>query len=468
MKKIIPQSFFDTYQKLLPKEEWEAFHNSCFTPLKKTIRVNTLKISIPEFKKEAKKRNWVLTKTPWDPSSFFIERESHSTPLGKTDLHLAGYFYIQEASSLLPPLLLEVKKHETVLDFSSAPGSKTTQMASLMENTGIIVANELSASRLKALSSNIERLGVSNTILTHKDGRAFSQYFPNFFDKILLDAPCSCEGTIRKDPSALEFWNLKKVESLSDMQKTLVKEAFKSLKDGGTLVYSTCALSPEENEEVIQSLFDAFPNNAFLSPLKNHFIKRENPFLPGTFRVWPHEYDTEGFFIARIVKKGETHSGDFVQSKRESPFSSLSQQTKVWIQRHLKECFGISLLDTQNFYERGKEIWIRPENTEKITQKLTVSKSGILFGEKHKTGVSLTHAGAHFLFKKYAHLFTSGKISLSQEETNEYMQGKDIFLSSPLSSPQVFCLSQNGIPLGLAKPLEKKLKNQLPRHFVRS
>ncbi|MBT4936533.1 NOL1/NOP2/sun family putative RNA methylase, partial [Candidatus Peregrinibacteria bacterium] len=350
MKELIPQIFWEKYKKMLSSSEFEAFKEASLKPLRKSIRINTLKISVDDFKKEAKKLQWKLKPIPWCKNGFWIEREDRSEPLGKSLLHLLGYFYIQEASSMIPPEVLKPKKDDIILDMSSAPGSKTTQIAALMQNSGIIVANEPEGSRIKALHSNIERLGVANTLISQKDGRAFSEYFSNFFDKILLDAPCSGEGTIRKDSSALEHWNEKRVEVMSRLQKDLIAHAFMALKPGGEMVYSTCTLSPEEDEEVLEFLLETCEGNAELLPIElSHEILRQTQGLyptrsenkqlkdSGILKIWPQTYDTEGFFIAKIKKNFPTESGNFQKNRRNSPFVPVSKGTISWIDTHLNE-----------------------------------------------------------------------------------------------------------------------------------
>lgn len=461
MKKIIPENFRSKYQKILGKDEYLRFENACKKPLRKCIRVNTLKISVSEFKKLALQKNWELSPIPWTKTGFFIDRKDRSEPLGKSFLHLSGYFYIQEASSMLPTEILEPKSGEIVLDFSAAPGSKTTQMAALMNNEGIILANEISATRLKALASNLERSGLTNSALCHKDGRAFSQYFANFFDKILLDAPCSSEGTIRKDPLALKDWNDKKVRSIADIQFSLITHAFLSLKPGGTMVYSTCTLSPEENEDIIKRLLSDFEGKVEIVPITESWVKKENKILPGTLRVWPQDYDTEGFFVAKIRKTGETENSSFIDSNRNSPFSDISKKSQNLLKKFLAETFGLEKISFENFSERGNEVWIRPAGIEKIAQKISLSKSGFLFATIYPKKIQLSHSAALYLYNSYQ--LEKGLIKLNLEDAQAFQAGKDLRIN--VNTKFVICCYEK-IPLGLAKVINGKLKNQLPRHFV--
>jgi 16S rRNA (cytosine1407-C5)-methyltransferase len=434
--------------------------------------VNTLKISLKDFLQKAKEEEWELKPIPWCKEGFWIEREKHTMPLGKSFLHFLGYFYIQEASSMIPTEILAPKPEDTLLDFAAAPGSKTTQIAARMNNQGIIVANEPEISRIKALQSNIERLGISNTLITQKDGRAFAEYFPNFFDKILIDAPCSGEGTIRKDHHALDNWNEKKVKATSNLQKTLITHAFMALKDGGEMVYSTCTLSPEENEEVVQFLLDTFPNNAeliILDTIKN----AESSYLPGTLRVWPHTYDTEGFFVAKIKKTSLTAPGNFIQTRRNSPFVQISKGTLAWINLQLETIFQKSnitdYIKKDTLFQRGQEVWIRPEKFEHIAQKITINRGGILFCKRHKDKFQFTHEGSIFLIQS-GFIPKKSIIDLNESQLKEYLQGKDLLLENDLSlkknSSQYFFLRFDNIFFTTTKLLGNKIKNGLPRNFI--
>lgn len=481
MAAIIPKNFIENFRELLDEEELLEFLSACQRPLRKSIRVNTLKVSVPKFLELAKNEGWELKPIPWCSTGFWIDRESHELPLGKHYLHLAGYFYVQEASSMLPPEVLGVQEGDIVLDVAAAPGSKTTQLAALLKNTGIVVANEPETSRIKAMASNLERLGVANVLFTQKDGRAFSQYFPNFFDKILLDAPCTGEGTVRKDHTALEHWNLKKIEAMAELQWTILEQAFKALKAGGEMVYSTCTLSPEENEMVLLRLLDAFPNNAEIVAIDELFIQNPKQFgldledikidvqglgVDGVLRIWPHVFDTEGFFVAKIKKHIPTEIGDFIDARRDSPFSSLSQSTAAWFKKQIFQLFGeeniFKFLDQKMLWERGNEVWVRPEQAEKIAQKIALDRGGLLLFERHKNDIKITHEGALYLIQQGL-VPQKGVVELSEEEVKQFHYGTDIQKNL---EPQLVFVTHNGVFLGLCKALGKKLKNQLPRHFT--
>src|SRR3989344_3378720 len=262
---IIPSTFKARYSKLLGNENSE-FLKYCQIPLRRSIRINTMKSSPSGVITRLEKKGYTFKPVPWmfdeklkQYTGYWIEAKTSEEALGNSDEHFLGHFYVQEASSMIPPLVLNPKEHELVLDVAAAPGSKTTQMSEMMKNTGLIVANDPNIQRLKALMFNLEKAGAINVALSRMDGSKFSQSKIEF-DKILLDAPCSAEGTVRKDWKVLSRWSEHLIKTLSRLQKHLILNVAKKLKVGGTLVYSTCTLAPEENEEVISALLERFPD----------------------------------------------------------------------------------------------------------------------------------------------------------------------------------------------------------------
>jgi len=210
-----------------------------------TIRVNTLKISIAEMKKIFAGKNWQFEQIPFIEEGFWLKTPNN---VAKTVEHQLGYFFSQNASSMIPPLVIDAREHETILDLAASPGSKTTQLAAAMSNTGCIVANDVRHERLKALRGNLQRCGVMNAIVT----KSFGEYFWKFgvrFSKILLDAPCTATGTF--NPRIWQETSGRGISLLSRMQKSLLESAAKMLERDGVVVYSTCSLEPEENEENI-------------------------------------------------------------------------------------------------------------------------------------------------------------------------------------------------------------------------
>ena len=299
------EKFIERYSKLT---DFEVFKKYSLSFLRRSIRVNTLKITVKELKERLEK-NWELEQIPWCKEGFWIRhKRNERRDIGNLEEHVLGYFYTQEAVSMIPPIVLNPKQGEIVLDMCAAPGSKTTQIAAMMNNKGIVVANDYKGIRIAPLGINLQRMGVTNAIITLMQGRFFKNIL---FDKILVDAPCSGTGTIRKSFKTLKIWNPNMVRRLAGTQKQLIDTAFKCLKQNGVLVYSTCTLEPEENEAVISHLLDKY-NNAKLEeislPIKRSPVITEfegqnyNTEVRKCLRIWPQDNDTEGFFVAKIRK----------------------------------------------------------------------------------------------------------------------------------------------------------------------
>ncbi|MBW2980950.1 RsmB/NOP family class I SAM-dependent RNA methyltransferase [Candidatus Woesearchaeota archaeon] len=297
--------FIERYKKLT---DWEEFKKYSLTWLRRSIRVNTLKISVPELKKRLEKV-WELTPIPWCKEGFWIKHKTTDRrDIGNLTEHSLGYFYVQEAVSMIPPIVLDPKPGEKVLDMCAAPGSKSSQIAQYMQNKGVLISNDYKGIRLAPLGINMQRMGITNAILTLMEGRFFKGFE---FDKILVDAPCSGTGTIRKSFKTIRIWNANMVRRLAGAQKQLISVAFENLKSGGTMVYSTCSDEPEEDEEVISYLLEKYDNAKLeeikldinrSEPILEFENKKYNPEVKKCLRLWPQDNDTEGFFVTKIRK----------------------------------------------------------------------------------------------------------------------------------------------------------------------
>jgi len=307
--------FVERMQELL-KKDFKSYMEILKHEPVRSIRCNLLKISPENLKKKLESKRWKINQ-PWKdyPEIMIIENELQPGELGRAIEHLLGYYYIQELASMLPVLVLNPKPEETILDLAAAPGSKTTQISATMKNTGTIIANDVSLGRIKILASNLERCGVSNTIVTKKDGLAFCRKLKKQdfqFDSILVDAPCSGEGTLRSSPKTYLMWNIKTIKKLTKIQKSLVSAALEILKSGGTLIYSTCTHAPEENEQVVSEILKEHKEltlETLLLPItpRPGIIKwqnqKYNSEVTKCARIYPQDNNTEGFFIAKFKKK---------------------------------------------------------------------------------------------------------------------------------------------------------------------
>ncbi len=270
----------------------------------KHVRVNTIKIDEGELVERLKERGFEVEKTEV-PFCYEVLREPYS--VGATPEYLMGYYYVMEKSSCVPPLALDPKPKDVVVDFASSPGGKTTFLAQLMGNRGVLIAVEASKDRIQALIDNVHRMGVLNTAIVHMDATKFYKLGIKV-DKILLDAPCSGEGVIHKDRERKRISGRRDIELCSKLQRDLVTSALKSLKPGGVLVYSTCSLTPEENELVVQYVLENF--NVRIEEIE--WGERALTYIPNygeldreigkCRRFYPHKHKTSGFFVAKIVK----------------------------------------------------------------------------------------------------------------------------------------------------------------------
>lgn len=282
-----------------------------------SIRCNKLKISPEKLLKRLKENyNWKINQ-PWKdyPEVMIVESNLMPGELGRATEHLLGYYYIQELSSMLPIIALKPQPHEKILDLCASPGSKTTQTASEMGNTGLIIANEKSLGRIKILASNLERCGVTNTIITLEDGIKLCKELHKEkikFDKILVDAPCSGEGTLRSSLATYRMWSINTVKALSKIQRKLFSSAFEILENGGQIIYSTCTHAPEEDEEIVDYALKEFKEKIKIEQIKIPVVSRpgiqkwkEKEYseeVKYACRIYPHDNNTEGFFLTKFTK----------------------------------------------------------------------------------------------------------------------------------------------------------------------
>jgi NOL1/NOP2/sun family putative RNA methylase len=352
------EEFVQRIEKLIGKEDAKKFFEIAYFASPDFIRVNTLKISPEELKKRLESYGWIVSQPYKEfPEVLLVERESNLVPgaLGKTFEHLLGYYYVQEISSMLPIFTLKPQADELFLDLCASPGSKTTQAAALMNNQGTIVANEVNLGRIRILNSNLEKSGVSNTIVTRKDGVQFCKRWTKEvkmkFDKILVDAPCSGEGTLRKSPKTFDMWNLSYIKALSKVQKKLASEALKLLKVGGEMIYSTCTLGPEEDEAVVNYLKENFDIEIMVVdlPLKTRDGITEwegeiyNPEIKNCRRLYPQDNNSDGFFLAKIKKLSEDCKLIDVEESRDPNVDKVTRQIEE------------GLLDEEDDYDEMEE-----------------------------------------------------------------------------------------------------------------
>lgn len=462
----LPDDFLALMQAAMPAHlSLDDFIAACQRPLRRSIRVNTLKITVADFLSLVAPYGWHLTAIPWCEEGFWISREDEEAlPLGSTAEHLSGLFYIQEASSMLPvtALFADGNTPLRVMDVAAAPGSKTTQIAARMGNQGAILANEFSASRVKVLHANISRCGISNVALTHFDGRVFGAALPEVFDAILLDAPCSGEGVVRKDPDALKNWSPQSNQEIAATQRELIDSAFHALRPGGTLVYSTCTLNRLENEDVVEWLLARYPQAVERRPLDTLFPSAANALTPeGDLHVFPQIYDCEGFFVARLHKiQGVEPLPAPGYKMGKFPFSPLKTREAEALSSAARKA-GLAWDSSLSLWQRDKEVWLFPAEIEPLLGKVRFSRIGLKLAELHNKGYRWQHEAVIALTAEDA-----CRCELTPQEAEEWYRGRDIYPETLPASDEIVVTFQ-GIPLGLAKKIGSRLKNSYPRELVR-
>lgn len=295
--------YLDRYREIVP--DYDAFQAIQCLPLYNSARINTLKIKREKLLERLEEEGVLFQSFHWYPLGLKLDIESP----GKLLENLQGFIHIQEELSMVPPLVLDPQPGESILDLCASPGSKTTQISQMMENRGLVIANEPSLARVSPLRSNCERLGVINVAITRYDGRNFPR---GPFDRVLVDAPCSSEGRERRGPGVLSRCSTERSLDLQILQIDLLKNALRLTKPGGIVVYSTCTYAPEENELVVQEALGeaeefrlekvCIPGLLECPGITEWNGQRLNDDLSCTARYYPHINDTGGFYVAKIIK----------------------------------------------------------------------------------------------------------------------------------------------------------------------
>lgn len=473
-------------------------------PLRKSKRVNTLKCSVEEFKHWAQAKKWTIEPVPWCPEGFFVDRPSpreredgpKREAMGKDLLHILGYTYMQEAASMLPVVLLDPQPGETVLDMSAAPGSKATQIVARMNNAGMLIANDIQEKRIWALLSNLQRCGAINTLVTRKVGQWFGGNMTEAFDRVLCDAPCTAQGTVRKDSDALTYCSTDNTGKMARLQRELLESAIHATKVGGRIVYSTCTLTPEENEGVVLSILNKFSDQLkVVDPrgedlglrtwdkgktiedsmrvqeyLQKYALSPNSKVLSPFLRLWPQTFDTEGFFAAVLEKRAPTRDRG---TKKNEPhrFLCLPPARAGEVSSGLEEWYGAGLLrDNEALVATSEQLWVFPREFQKFRIPLSPSFVGLPFGKTTTHGlVRLSHEMATLR----GHEATRQVLSLSQEDLRRALQGKD--LASDLRKLEdgdvLLAIDDPAFdrPIVIGRGLLKsgKVLNRLPREIVR-
>lgn len=445
----LPIEFTSRMQRLL-KEEYPAFLASYEEERAQALRVNTQKISVEDF---LQKKIFSLEPVPWVKEGFYYPKEERP---GKHPYHEMGVYYIQEPSAMVTATLADVQPGERVLDLCAAPGGKSTQLAAAMQGKGLLVANEIHPARAKILSQNIERMGIAHAVVTNETPAHLAEVFPCFFDRIIVDAPCSGEGMFKKEEQASIQWSPQNVALCAKRQREILDAAVTMLRPGGTLVYSTCTFAPEENEQSIAYVLQQYPEfhvkkvDAYEGFSKGHpEWADKTAALSDTIRLWPHRLRGEGHFAAVLVKDGASISTPF--RGKLPPVDKNAWKT--W-QEFSKENLQVTLEGEP--LQFGDQLYLLPEVLP--IKGLKILRAGLQLGTVKKNRFEPSHALALALKKEQ--VVHTCDVSLGDARVEQYLRGGTVTCEGE-KGWNLLCV--DGMPIGWGKYSNGILKNHYPK-----
>lgn len=429
---MLPEAFSARMQKQLG-EEYSQYLTSLDRPRAVALRFNPLKGAIPRLP-------FVGKNVPWEPMGCYYDPTARP---GLHPYHEAGVYYLQEASAMSAVAMLEPQPGERVCDLCAAPGGKTTQIAGRMMGEGFLLCNEINPKRARILSQNIERMGVSNALVTNEHPENLAKRLPGFFDRVLIDAPCSGEGMFRKEEAAVTDWSEETVAMCARRQQEILRSGAKLLRSGGRLVYSTCTFAPAENEETVAAFLEEHPDFALEDVSAPWFA----PVGTGMFRLWPHKLLGEGHFVAVLRKAGEEEA--------EGSLCPGEKLPKEWV-AFAKE-LDISLPKGKAVLF-GANLYWAPEELPDL-RGLKVLRPGLELGEVKKGRFEPAHALALYLKD------CRNSISLPAEskELAAYMHGEVI----PANVKGWCLIKAEEYTIGWGKGDGNWLKNHYPKGLRR-
>lgn len=421
----LPEKFLERMKQDL-ETEYDAFLKSYEDEPRIALRVNTLKLSSDDFKNTV---DFCGENVPWCESGFYYDGKKGNHPSS-----IAGLFYSQEPSAMITAEAIDIKEGDKVLDLCAAPGGKSTQLAAKLNGTGLLVSNEVVPQRAKILCENIERMGIKNAVVTNMYPEKMEKHFEGFFDKIVVDAPCSGEGMFRKDDVAIQEWSLEHTISCAQRQLSILDSAYKMLKNGGKLVYSTCTFARVENEEVAEKFAEKYDD---IKLIKTH-------------RLMPHQVNGEGHFSALFEKVGENNE------EKRTPIAETKKEIINIYREFEKENLDITLDGV--FVSFGDFLYIVPHGMISL-DKIKCVRPGLQLGEIRKGRFIPSHHLCMALKKEEF----KRTISLTDDEISLYIKGEAISRDGDKGYGAM--LYKGTYPIGWYKLSDNVAKNHYPKHL---
>lgn len=463
----LPEAFVARMRQLLGSE-CDAFLASYEKERALGLRVNTMKVPADIFARE-NQETFSLRSISWCPEGFYYAQESRP---GRHPYHEAGVYYIQEPSAMAVVSLLAPKPGERVLDLCAAPGGKTTHIASRLKGKGLLVSNEIHPARAKILSQNVERMGIGNAIVTNEDSGSLAGFFPEFFDCMVVDAPCSGEGMFRKDEQARNEWSEANVKLCAERQQEILDNAAEMLKPGGRIVYSTCTFAPEEDEDGIAAFLERHPEFSVVCLEKDEvpeglscgqpeWSRNHNPEIQNTFRIWPHKSEGEGHYLALLRKTGTWTAED--GRKRKQPKYWNDKAGRSYVEEFLKKSLTASGHDAleagmDRLILFGDQLYQLPEGTPGL-DRLRVLRPGLHLGAFKTKRFEPAHALSHFLKPEQA--VSVCRLEPEDPQVLDYLKGNTVNGETDLSGWTLVCIGE--YPLGWGKAVSGTVKNHYPK-----
>ena len=434
----LPKEYLENMQELL-KDEFDEYLNCFNLERYYGLRINTNKISVKDF---LKINPFDLIPIPWCDDGFYFNANQEPS---KHPYYYAGLYYIQEPSAMLPAMILDVKENDYVLDACAAPGGKSSKLANKLNNTGILISNDISVSRAQVLLKTLETQGIENAFVMAEDIEKINGQF----NKILIDAPCSGEGMFRKDNNLIKSWNINSNDYYSKIQKQIIKKAISLLQDGGQIVYSTCTFNIKENEEVIEYAL-SICTELEVMPIKQYegFTCGLTENTKNCVRLYPHKIKGEGHFVC-LMQKGNKYYDNAIDQKEES-------YNNTELLQHVKKKFY-----NGTFITRDNKIYFEP-NCNLVLKGLRILRSGLLLGENKHNKFEPSQALAMAL--KYDEYDNILSFDLDDDRVFKYLKCETLDVKDKhLNGLVLVCLEK--YPLGFGKVDKGILKNMYPANY---